>query len=161
MSGPLAVVFAHALSLSIPSTDGLRGAQVLYERWLPEHKLVLGVSGTLRETAAGDYTALRPGAGVGVRHFWRAGDNPRGWFYGGDVHVTTTFTHDDVDNEWLGTALTVGVGSEIGYRIVPWRQLLVTGSVGLEAHTDVDTSGRLSPRLVAGLTVGLEVGWRF
>jgi hypothetical protein len=161
VSGPLAVVFAHALSLSIPSTDGLRGAQLLYEHWFPDHHLVLGVSGKLRQTAAGDYTAMQPGAGIGLRHFWRAGANPRGWFYGGDVHVTTTFTHDDVDDEWLGTALTLGLGTELGYRVVPWRNLLVTGSVGLEVHSDIDTSGRLSPREMAGFTVGLEVGWRF
>jgi len=161
VSGPVAVVLAHALSLSIPSTDGLRGAQLLYEHWLPERRLALGVSASFRETAAGDYTALRPGAGVGARHFWRAAGSPQGWFYGAGVHVTTTFTRDDIDDEWLGTALSAGIATEFGYRWIAWRELAITPSVGLEAHTDFDASGRLAPRMIAGFTVGLEVGWRF
>ena len=159
----------NGLSLSIPSTDGLRGAQVAYERWFAEPRVSVGISGALRQTAAGDYTALTTGAGVYVRRFWRAdawlsklpAGAPVGWFYGGGAHVATTFTHDDVDSEWLGSTLRLGLTAEIGYRIAPWRQLTITPTAGLEVHTDLDISGRLDPWRQGGFTAGFEVGWLF
>jgi hypothetical protein len=159
----------HGLSLSIPSTDGLRGAQVAYEHWFSEPRVSVGITGALRQTATGDYTALTTGAGVYVRRFWRAdawlsklpAGMPVGWFYGAGAHAATTFTHDDVDSEWLGSTLRLGITAEIGYRIAPWRQLTITPTAGLEIHTDLDVSGRLDPWRQGGFTAGLEAGWLF
>src|SRR5256885_759130 len=85
----------QAISLSIPSTDGARGAQVTYERWLPDTGWSVAVSGELRESAIGDYTGLRAGAGLAIRHYWRRdawlstvpAGNMVGWFYGGGGYV--------------------------------------------------------------------------
>lgn len=163
------VTYDHALSLSIPSTDGMRGAALTYERWFGEPRVTIGVTGSLRETASADYTAMQLGAGAHIRRFWRADawlsklppGSPVGWFYGGGVNVGSTFTHDDTDHEWLGTAMRVGASAEIGYRIAPWRRLVITPSVGLETHADFDISGRLDPLRAGGFTAGLEVGWLF
>lgn len=159
----------HALSLSIPSTDGWRGAQLGYERWFAAQRVAIGIDAGLRKSAEGDYTAVTTNVGIHVRRFWRAdawlsrlaAGAPVGWFYGGRVHVASAFIHDDVDDEWLGSTLQVGVAGELGYRIAPWRQLIVTPSVGVELHTDFDISGRLSPWKQLGYTAGLEVGWLF
>jgi hypothetical protein len=162
-------VYDHALSLSIPSTDGMRGAAITYERWFGQPRVTIGVTGALRQTAASDYTAMQLGAGVHIRRFWRAdawlstlpAGSPVGWFYGGRLDVGSTFTRDDTDDEWLGTAMRVGASAEIGYRIAPWRRLVITPSVGLETHADFDISGRLDPLRAGGFTAGLEVGWLF
>jgi hypothetical protein len=169
VSEPAPVVYDHALSLSIPSTDGMRGAAITYERWFGEPRVAIGITGALRETAAADYTALQLGAGVHLRRFWRAdawlsklpAGSPVGWFYGGGANVSSTLTHDDTDDEWLGTAMRVGAFAEVGYRIAPWRRLVVTPTIGIEAHGDFDISGRLDPLRAGGLTAGLEVGWLF
>ncbi len=171
MSGVAELVFLHALSLSVPSTDGLRGAQITYERFLPELDLALGVSAEVRQTATGDYTGVHTGLALGGRKFWRAdrgarlstlpAGSPVGWFFGGAVRAGTTVTHDDMDDAFLGTTLQLGVSVEIGYRIAPWRQLVITPAVGAEVHRDIDLSGRMRAWNVGGFTAGLELGWLF
>jgi hypothetical protein len=155
----LAIVLSHALSLSIPATDGGRGGRVLYEQRL-EHHLAVGAGLELRESAAGDYTGLRTGASGTLRWFWRRAAMT-GWYVGGSVHADGDFTHDDVDHRWLGNALQLGLGGEVGYRMQPWRQLIVTPAVGLEVHRDIDLSGRLPGWTRGGFVAGLEVGWLF
>ena len=141
----------------------------MYERYFPQARVSLGGSGELRESAIGDYTGLRIGAGGQIRRYWRADGylsklHPGemvGWFYGGGIHVDTDFTHDKADHRWLGSALEVGVNAQIGYRIAPWRQLVITPSTGIGIHHDFDMSGRLPGWTRGGLTIGLEVGWLF
>lgn len=169
MSGLAELAFLHALSLSVPSTDGLRGAQITYERWLPERHLALGIAGEIRQTATGDYTGMHTDLAVGVRRFPRAdawlsklpAGSPVGWFYGGAVRAGTTVTHDDMAGEFLGTTLQLGASGEVGYRIAPWRQLAITPTLGVEVHRDIDLSGRMPAWTVSGVTVGLEIGWLF
>ena len=161
------VILAHAISVAIPSTDGARGAQVDYEQWLPERRMSLLALGELRESAIGDYTGLRVGAGAAVRYYWRAdawlstlpAGSMVGWFVGGGAFLATDFTHDNADHRWLGSVLQFGLTSQIGYRIAPWRQLAITPTAGLEWHHDF--AARLPDWSVAGATVGLDVGWLF
>ena len=157
MSTP-AILLTHALSLSIPSTAGARGARVLYEQFLPEHRLAIGIGAELRESAMGDYTGIRSGASATLRWFWRR-DTMTGWYVGGSVYADGDFTHDDADHRWLSTALTLGLGGEFGYRFQPWRQLIVTPCVGLELHRDIAT--RMPDWTRGGFIAGLEVGWVF
>jgi hypothetical protein len=159
----------HALSLAIPSTDGGRGALVMYERFLPARRLSLGVTGELRESADGDYTGLRVGAGAELRYYWREDawlsrlpvGEMVGWFVGGGFDLATSSTHDDVDHRWINTTLQLGATARVGYRIAPWRHVIITPSTGFGFHRDFDTSGRLPGWTRGGLIVGLEAGWLF
>lgn len=164
---PPPVAFDQSISLSIPSTDGGRGAQLTYERWLPARGWSIAASGELRESAIGDYTGLRAGVGLAARRYWRRdamlsvlpAGNMVGWFFGGGIYAAVDATHDRVDHRWLSSALSVGATAVLGYRIAPWRQLVVTPSVGLEWQRDFAT--RLPDWNVAGAIVGLDVGWLF
>jgi hypothetical protein len=163
--------YDHAISIAIPSLDTGRGIAGSYEHWLPAVHLSIVISGEARESAIGDYTGLRVGTGGEMRWYWRAARSPwlsalpagnmAGWFVGAGGYVAADFTHDTVDHKWLGNALQLGVESRIGYRIVPWRQLAITPSTGLESHLDMDLGGRLPGFWRGGLSVGLDVGWLF
>jgi hypothetical protein len=165
------VTYDHAISVALPSLDTGRGIAASYEQWLPERRLSLVIAGELRESATGDYTGIRVGGGVEARWFWRAdrgawlstlpAGNMAGWFLGGGPYVATDFTHDGADARWLGSALQLGVVGRVGYRIVPWRELAITPSAGLEVHQDFDVSGRLPSFTRGGVALGLDAGWLF
>jgi len=178
VSGALAIALAtaapqpldNAISISIPSLDGARGAQVSYERWLfADYGVSVAGDVQLHESAIGDYTGIRTGAGGEVRWYWRAssrwGPQPDGsmigWFTGARIDVAADWTHDHADQRWLGTAMSVGVAGEIGYRLAPWRQLVITGLTGISVRTDFDLSGRVPDWTRAAYDVGLELGWLF
>ena len=166
----IALVFAsvleNAITLAIPSTDGIRGAQVGYERWLPDTHFSLTGAAELRESAIGDYTGLRTGLGVGMRWYWRAdahlsvlpAGNMVGWWIGGAAFLAVDATHDNKDHRWLASTLELGWTAQIGYRIAPWRQLAITPSAGLEGQRDLS---RLPDWNRGGLIVGLDVSWLF
>jgi hypothetical protein len=168
---PAPAAYEQAISVALPSLDTGRGLDASYERYLPARRMSLSVSAELRESATGDYTGLRIGGGVEARWYWRAdrgawlsrlpAGNMTGWFVGAGGYVATDFTHDDADRRWLGTALQLGAVGRIGYRIAPWRRLAITPSLGLEAHRDIDTSGRLPGLTRGGLAIGLDAGWLF
>jgi hypothetical protein len=163
------VVLEHAISLAIPSTDGGRGALVIYERYAPDRRISFGATGELRETAIGDYTGVRVGVGGRVRYFPRhtawLSKQPKasmvGWFVGGGVHVDTDFTHANTDHRWLAPALELGGSVQVGYRIAPWRGLVITPTTGIAIHHTFDLSGRLAGLTLGGGTVGLELGWLY
>jgi hypothetical protein len=162
-----APAYDQAISVALPSLDTGRGVEIGYERWLPERRLAWSAYAELRESATGDYTGLRTGVGVRVRWFWRAdawlsrlpAGNMVGWFVGGGAGIAGDFTHDDADHRWLGTALEIGADAEIGYRIAPWRELVITPWTGLELHHDVQT--RIPDWTRGGAIVGLDAGWLF
>jgi hypothetical protein len=162
-----AAVFQQAISVALPSLDTGRGIQAGYERWLPEHRLSLDAYAELRESAAGDYTGLRTGVGARARWFWRAdawlsrlpSGNMVGWFVGGGAALAGDFTHDDTDHRWLGSALQLGLDAEIGYRIAPWREMIITPWTGFEIHRDFQT--RIPDWTRGGAIVGLDAGWLF
>jgi hypothetical protein len=168
---PLALPFDQSIEVAVPSLDTGRGLVAGYERWLPDRRWSYELRGEFRESAAGDYTGLRAGIGVEARWFWRAPrgawlsvlppNNMAGWFLAAGSYVAADFTHDDEDHRWLGSALQLGVVGRIGYRIVPWRQLAITPSAGLELQRDIDLSGRLAGATRGGLAYGLDVGWLF
>jgi len=159
----------YALSLGIPSTDGWRGGQLTLERYFADYRIAVGAAAELRESAAGDYTGMRIGSALQVRRFGQEKPYlsvlPRGsmagWFVGAAVHVDTNVMHDDVDSRWLASTLQLGVSAEVGYRIAPWRKLIITPTFGAEAHHDFDLTGRLPGWNKYGLTGGLELGWLF
>jgi hypothetical protein len=162
-------VLWSAVSIGIPSLDGARGLQAGYEHWVPEHRLGIGVSGQLHESAIGDYTGIRAGIGAEVRWYWRARSFLRaqpegsmiGWFTGGRFDIAGAWTHDSPDHRWLDTGISFGLTGELGYRFAPWRALVITPTTGLTFRRDVDTSGRLAPWERPGIAFGLEVGWMF
>ena len=168
---PEPAILTRSIEVALPSLDTGRGIDAGYERWLPDRRWSFELRGELRESAAGDYTGLRFGAGVEGRWFWRAPrgawlsvlppNSMAGWFLGAGTYVAADVTHDDVDHRWLGSALQLGVVGRIGYRIVPWRQLAITPSTGLELQRDIDLSGRLAGATRGGLAYGLDVGWLF
>jgi hypothetical protein len=170
-SMPGAETYEHAVSIAVPSLDTGRGIAGSYEHWLPAHQLSIVITGEVRESATGDYTGLRLGTGGEARWYWRADRGPwlsalpagnmAGWFVGAGAYVATDLTHDTTDHKWLGSALQLGAEARVGYRIVPWRQLAITPSTGIEAHRDLDLSGRLPGFTRGGLAIGLDVGWLF
>ena len=161
----------QAISVALPSLDTGRGISGGYERWFPRQRMSFEIVGEVRQSASGDYSGLRLGTGFDAKWFWRAhqkawlsvlpANNPVGWFVGNGVYVATDLTHDNLDHRWLGTALQIGSVVRAGYRIVPWRQLAITPSAGIELQRDIDLSGRLSGAWRYGLTGGLEGGWLF
>ncbi|MFT3691731.1 MAG: hypothetical protein QM831_01235 [Kofleriaceae bacterium] len=169
----LATTTAHADAIEIawPSLDTGRGIDGGYEHWFPAQRMSMILRGELREAASGDYTGIRLGVGAEADYFWRANRGawlsvmpegfPVGWFVGVGVYLAGDATHDDEDHRWLGTTTELGLAGRIGYRIAPWRGLLITPSVGLEGQRDIDLSGRLDGANRFGLTVGLDFGWWF
>jgi hypothetical protein len=162
-------VLSNTISVGVPSLDGARGLQAGYERWLPDRRLGLGASVQLHESAIGDYTGIRAGVGAEVRWYWRARSFLRaqpegsmiGWFTGGRFDIASAWTHDVPDHRWLDTGLSLGVTAEVGYRLAPWRALVITPTTGLTLRRDSDVSGRLPTWTRGGIAFGLEVGWMF
>lgn len=159
----------NAITVALPSLDGGRGLQVGYERWLPDHRISLGASVQLRETATGDYTGLRSGIGAELRYYWRARSflhaqptgSMIGWFVGGRLDIAVDGTHDLATDRWIGTTLEIGTSALVGYRFAPWRGLEVTPFGGLTWRRDIDLSGRLPGWGRPGIAGGLSVGWMF
>jgi hypothetical protein len=154
------LLILNALWLSLPSIDGATGAEIGGEVYVPDRQL--GVVGTIgaRKSVAGDYSAIAGGVGVEARWYWRS-DGPVGWFVGGRGDLALSRTRDVADDRDLGTALVLGAQGLFGYRLVPWRQLELTPSIGLGFRNEHDLSGRLPPWTLGSFTVGLEVGWLF
>lgn len=165
ISGPL----LDDVSIAIPSLDGFRGITASFERFVPRRSLGLAVSGQLRESATGDYTGVRTGAGAELHWYWRADRHAwlsrqpvgsmTGWFTGGRIELALDATRDRVADRWLDTAFEVGAAGLLGYRIAPWRGLEITPS--LDAGWRHEFARRLPgwTRPTAG--VGLSVGWMF
>ena len=159
----------NAITIAIPSLDGGRGAQIGYERWLPEERVSLGISAQVRQAATGDYTGVRAGVGGELRLYWRARSflhaqptgSMIGWFVGGRVDVALDGTRDDATDRWLSTTLEIGTSALIGYRFAPWRGLEITPSAGLTWRRDIDLSGRLPGWSRAGIAGGISAGWMF
>lgn len=158
MSGALGLALANAISLAMPSLDTGRGLDASYEHWFASKDLTLSGSAMFRESATGDYTGWRGGAGVEVRMYRH---HITGWFAGGGFYAATDFTHDHADGRWIDPTLELGLTVRGGYRWVPWRQLAITPSAGFATHHDIDLGGRLPAWTRGGAVVGLEVGWLF
>jgi hypothetical protein len=159
----------NAISISVPSIDGLRGVAASYERWFPDRRISLAAIGQLRQTATGDYGALSVGIGGELRWYWRADawlsklppGSMVGWFLGGRVELAIVATHDRVDDRWLGETLDTAATAVIGYRIAPWRHVEITPSFGLGGRHQIDLSGRLAGYTRGVAAAGLSVGWLF
>jgi hypothetical protein len=169
-------IYEQAVSVALPSLDGIRGVDASYEHALAPSLLgltglALLASGEARESATGDYTGARLGVGLELRWYWRAGhrawlsrlapNNLAGWFVGAEALVATDLVHDNADHRWLGTSLQLGGAAHVGYRIAPWRELTITPSVGVELGHDLDLAGRVPGYTTCYPTIGLDVGWLF
>ncbi|MBL9015375.1 MAG: hypothetical protein JNL83_14420 [Myxococcales bacterium] len=162
-------VLEHAITVAVPSLDGLRGAQIAYERWFPAHRISLSASVQLRQAARGDYIGMRAGGGGELRWFWRAtsflGPHPDGsmigWFLAARIDVNVDGTHDLISDRWISTTLEVGTSALIGYRLAPWRGLELTPYGGLTWRRDVDLSGRLPSWSRGAIAGGVTIGWLF
>ena len=168
-TAPAAVGPLDTIWLSLPSIDGRTGAEVGFERFVPERRI--GLVGTLgvRKTASGDYSSIAGGVGVEARWYWRGralwtplpSGAMVGWYVGGRGDLSLSHTRNLADDRSLGTTLVLGASGQIGYRIAPWRGLEITASTGLGLRNEHDLRGRLPPWTQGALTIGLEVGWMF
>ncbi|MEO8705829.1 MAG: hypothetical protein ABI867_37710 [Kofleriaceae bacterium] len=180
MSGALAIAIAaatagelhvdeplrNAISVALPSLDGMHGLAAAYERYAPERGISFVASAQLRQSVAGDFTGLRLGGGGELRWYWLAhskawlsklpAGSMAGWFAGVRADVAIVATHDDVDARWLGNTIEVSSALVIGYRIVPWRQLEITPSLnaGVRHELADRVPGWTRPTIGAGLTAG-------
>jgi len=162
-------ILATALSVSVPSLDGLRGVAAGYERYLPERQLSLTASAQLRESAAGDFLGVHTGVGGELRWYFRArhrawlsrqpAGSMAGWFTGGRVDVGLAATRDRVDDRWLGSAVEIGATALVGYRIAPWRDLEITPSLGIGRRRELAMDAPDWSR--STLSIGLSVGWLY
>ena len=156
----------HAVWLAVPSIDGSAGAELGGERGIaPRTGVVVALSA--RQTAAGDYDALRLGVAGEYRWYWRGrarwsqidGLDRVGWFVGGRIDVATSRL--SMGERHVGSTLVAGARGELGYRLTPWRGLAITGLVGLGGAIERDAAGRLPMQRNAVLGLGLDVGWMF
>ncbi len=156
----------HAAWVAVPSIDGHAGIELGAERGVaPETGIVLAASA--RQTAAGDFDAVRVAVAAEYRRYWRggarwnaiAGLDRTGWFYGARVDLGTSRV--SMDARHLGTTLTAGARAELGYRLTPWRGLMLTAVAGLGAAVERDAAGRLPAETSPVVGVGLDLGWMF
>jgi hypothetical protein len=161
---------SYALEAGLPALDGGRGLGLTFEAQDRQvSPLALTVTAEAARSAEGDYRGTRVGGGLGVRWYWRgraiwsaaAPGAPIGWFVGGRLDVAGAWTTNLIAHRALGTALGVELQPIVGYRLAPWRGLTITPWTGLAVRTEWDLGGRLPAWTRGGLTVGLDVGWRF
>jgi hypothetical protein len=157
---------ANAVWLAIPSIDGSAGAELGAERGVAA-KTGVALAVSARQTAAGDYDAVRLGVAAESRRYWRGGArwsripglDRTGWFYGARLDLGTSRL--SMDERHLGTTLMAGARAELGYRLTPWRGLAIAALVGLGGGIERDAAGRLPAQRDTVLGLGLDVGWMF
>jgi hypothetical protein len=156
----------HAAWVAIPSIDGHAGIELGAERGVaPKKAIVLAVSA--RQSAAGDYDAIRLGVAAEYRKYWRGrarwshvpGLDRTGWFYGARVDLGTSRL--SMDDRHVGTTLLAGARAELGYRLTPWRGLMITTITGLGTSIERDAAGRLPIERKPVMGFGLDLGWMF
>ena len=156
----------HAAWVAYPSIDGHAGAEVGIERGVaPRTGVVLAAS--VRQTAASDFDAVRFGVAAEYRKYWRGrarwsridGLDRTGWFYGARVDFATSRL--SMDERHIGSTLIAGARAELGYRLTPWRGLMITGLTGLGGAIERDAAGRLPTQRKTVLGFGLDIGWMF
>lgn len=156
----------HAVWVAYPSIDGHAGVEIGAERGVaPRTGVVLAAS--VRQTAASDFDAVRFGVAAEYRNYWRGrarwsrvdGLDRTGWFYGARVDLATSRV--SMDERHIGSTLIAGVRAELGYRLTPWRRLMITGVVGLGGAVERDAAGRLPTERKTVLGFGLDIGWMF
>jgi hypothetical protein len=154
--------YARAVSVPVYSLQQAQGIAVEYEQLhlLPERWSVAGGLG-IRDSADADFASTSLSASAEVRYWFRNGVAMRGWFVGAGLDMTWTSLTDRIDDRSIGSSLAVAETVQLGYRMVPWRQLEITPSLGIELVSDVDLTGRLPVWTHGSLTTGLTVGWLF
>ncbi|HUQ07314.1 MAG TPA: hypothetical protein VM261_32705 [Kofleriaceae bacterium] len=159
----------NAAWVAIPSIDGHAGLEVGVERGVAP-RVGLVVSANVRQTAAGDYDAVRVGVAAEYRKYWRgrakwnavAGLDRTGWFYGARVDLgTSRLSMSGMDERHIGSTVVAGARAELGYRLTPWRGLVVTAIGGIGGAVERDAAGRLPTERKTVLGFGLDVGWMF
>lgn len=159
----------NAISVALPSLDGMHGIAASYERFAPDRDISFSAAVQLRQSVTGDFTGLRIGGGGELRWYWRSNQKAwlsklpagamAGWFTGARTDVALVGTHDDVDGRWLGSSLEVASAALLGYRIVPWRQLEITPSILAGVRHEF---ARRVPGWTRGTVgAGLTAGWLF
>jgi hypothetical protein len=156
----------HAAWVAYPSIDGHAGIEAGAERGIaPKTGVVLAAS--IRQTAAGDFDAIRLGVAAEYRKYWRGsarwnaidGLDRTGWFYGARIDLGTSRL--SMDERHIGSTLVAGARAELGYRLTPWRGLMITAVTGLGGALERDAAGRLPTERKTVLGLGLDVGWMF
>lgn len=156
----------HAAWVAIPSIDGHAGMEVGVERGVAPRTGVV-VAASVRQTAASDFDAVRFGLAAEYRKYWRGrarwsrvdGLDRTGWFYGARVDLATSRV--SMDERHIGSTLVAGARAELGYRLTPWRGLMITGITGLGGAIERDAAGRLPTERKTVLGFGLDIGWMF
>jgi hypothetical protein len=169
----------NAVWVAIPSIDGHAGFELGAERGVAPRVGVV-VAANVRQTAAGDYDAVRVGVAAEYRKYWRGrarwnvvtGLDRTGWFYGARVDVGTSRlsmsmsgsmsgSGSEMAERHIGSTLVAGARAELGYRLTPWRGLVVTAIGGIGGAIERDAAGRLPTERKTVLGFGLDLGWMF
>lgn len=150
---------AHAdtVWLAVPSIDGAAGLELGGERQVAPQRTV-ALAASMRRTASSDYDAVRLGAALEYRHYFRS-PSQRGWLAGARLDVATSRL--SMSDRPIGTVISTGLRAELGYRVIPWRSLTVTALIGLGGSVDRDLDGRLPTQAHRVLGLGLDLGWMF
>jgi hypothetical protein len=156
----------HAAWVAIPSVDGAAGVELGAERGVTPRTGVVVVA-SVRKTASGDFDAVRFGVAAEYRKYWRGrarwsrvgGLDRTGWFYGARVDLATSRL--SMDERHIGSTLVAGARAELGYRLTPWRGLMITGVAGLGGALERDAAGRLPTEQKTVMGLGLDLGWMF
>lgn len=156
----------HAAWVAIPSIDGHAGVEVGVERGVAPRAGVV-VAANVRQTAAADFDAVRVGVAAEYRRYWRgrgrwnavAGLERTGWFWG--ARADLGMSRLSMGERHVGSVLVAGARAEMGYRLTPWRGLVVTAIAGVGGAVERDAAGRLPAEGKPVLGLGLDVGWMF
>jgi hypothetical protein len=158
---------AAAVSIALDPLFAVSGVAGEYERWLGRWSWSVG--GGLASHAGGDYGSTTVAAGAEVRYWFKrdaiwsqvAPGSMVGWFAGARLDAAAIRTVDRMDDRALPTTLAFEATVRGGYRLAPWRRLVVTPSLGIGARTDV-VPGSSVPTWRTGVVQSqLAIGWLF
>jgi hypothetical protein len=144
-----------AVSLQLATLDRSGGA-IQAERATGWRKTSVAVALGARTAARGDFDSLTVGAGLELRRWLRRSFSMRGWYLAARTDLSRTSVDDALDGRRVGALTTWSLGAAAGYRLVLWRHLELTPSLGLATVVE---GGAMSPVTARGAAiVGLTAG---
>ena len=154
-SGTAAAARPTAISVQLATLDRT-GAAIQAERANGWRKTSVAAALGIRTAAGGDFDSMTVGAGLELRRWLGRSFAMRGWYLAARTDLARTTVDDTLDDRRVGTLTTWSLGASVGYRLVLWRHLELTPSLGLA--TVVET-GTMSPATARGAgIVGLTAG---
>ena len=163
----LEVPHDSAVSIALDPLFALSGIAGEYERMLGRWSWSVG--GGLASHAGGDYGSTTIAAGAEARYWFKrdaiwsqvAPGTMVGWFAGARLDAAAIRTVDRMDDRALPTTYAFEATLRGGYRLAPWRRLVVTPSLGIGTRTDVVPGSPVPSWSVGVVQMQLAVGWLF